>query len=104
MEQDERVIIGFDDAKFTLGQLVATPPALDALAKAEQSIAQFVERHLRGDWGQLTTDDWKLNDLALNKEKPSRILSAYELKTGVKIWIITEWDRSVTTVLLPEDY
>jgi len=104
MEQDERVIIGFDDAKFTLGQLVATPPALDALAKAEQSIAEFVQRHIRGDWGQLTKGDWRLNDQALDRENPTRILSAYLLKTGVKIWIITEWDRSVTTVLLPEDY
>jgi hypothetical protein len=59
-------------------------------------------RHARGDWGDLSSEDKLANKRAL--EEGTRLLSAYHLKTGQKIWIITEWDRSATTVLLPEEY
>ena len=87
---------------FQLGQLVGTPGALDALADADQDPAELLHRHITGDWGDLDDEDKKENELSV--EEGFRILSAYKLDTGVKIWVITEWDRSVTTILLPEDY
>ena len=87
-------------AKFPLGQLVATPGALANLS--HQDITAALARHLQGDWGDLDTDDRSTNDQAL--VEGSRLLSAYHAVNGTKFWIISEWDRSVTTVLLPEDY
>lgn len=89
--------------KFRLGQLVATPGALRALEKAGQSAVGFVTRHAAGDWGDVPPEDAAANEAALRDGE--RIISAYQLpKTEQRIWIITEWDRSVTTVLLPEEY
>jgi hypothetical protein len=87
-------------AKFQLGQIVATPNALDHLT--QDDIRSGIIRHQSGDWGDLDADDRKENDLAL--ERGTRLLSAYQASNGVKFWIITEADRSSTTVLLPEDY
>lgn len=84
----------------SLGQLCATPAAL-ALLSAED-IQSSLARHSRGDWGDVCAEDKQLNDMAMLSG--TRILSAYKTKAGVKFWIITEADRSVTTVLLPEDY
>jgi hypothetical protein len=88
--------------KFTLGKTVATPGALDALSKNSQTYQEFLNRHVSGDWGDLGTEDKVENELSLLE--PFRIFSVYHLKDGTKIWIITEADRSVTTVLLPEEY
>jgi hypothetical protein len=85
-----------------LGQIVPTPGAIDALAKASQSGAGLIDRHRRGDWGEVDSGDWALNDQAL--KDGDRVLSAYRLRDGTKIWIITESDRSVTTLLLPDEY
>jgi hypothetical protein len=85
-----------------LGRLVSTPAALEALAKAGQNGAELIKRHRRGDWGELDPDDRAANDRALING--DRVLSAYRLKDGIKIWIITESDRSVTTLLLPDEY
>jgi hypothetical protein len=85
-----------------VGRMVATPGALKALGEAEQTPLEFLSRHMNGDWGEVCQEDWAENDLSVREG--FRILSAYTLKTGVKIWIITEADRSATTVLLPEDY
>ena len=87
-------------AKFQLGQLVATPNALDHLT--QDDIRSGIIRHQSGDWGDLDADDRKENDLSL--EKGFRLLSVYHASNGVKFWIITEADKSSTTVLLPEDY
>ena len=87
-------------AKFQLGQIVATPNALDHLTQDE--IRSGIIRHQSGDWGDLDADDRKENDLAL--ERGTRLLSAYQAGNGVKFWIITEGDKSSTTVLMPEDY
>jgi len=87
---------------FPLGQIVATPAALNALEKAGQNGAEFLDRHAMGDWGDMCDDDRKANDEALIIGE--RLLSAYKLKDETKIWIITERDRSVTTILLPGDY
>jgi hypothetical protein len=85
-----------------LGQVVATPGALDALAKAGQSEQEFLDRHRTGDWGIVDSDDWAANDHAITDG--DRVHSAYLLKDQTKIWIITESDRSVTTLLLPDEY
>jgi hypothetical protein len=87
---------------FTLGQIVATPGALQALETASNSASEFLVRHALGDWGDLCPEDKTANDEALADDL--RLLSAYRLSDGTKIWIITECNRSVTTVLLPQEY
>lgn len=87
---------------FALGQVVSTPGALEALEQAGQSPVELLNRHVTGDWGTLDEEDKRENDLSV--QKGYRILSAYILRTGVKVWIITEYDRSVTTFLLPSEY
>lgn len=87
---------------FPLGQIVATPGALAALAEAGQEPLEFLARHVRGDWGEVPPEDAAENELGL--KQGYRLLSAYTLRTGQKLWIITEWDRSATTLLRPEDY
>ncbi|QCX49686.1 hypothetical protein [Ralstonia pseudosolanacearum] len=90
--------------RLPLGQLVATPAAVAALTAAGVSVFKLLNRHARGDWGELSDEDRQQNDLAAVTGQ--RVLSSYPLETGQKIWIITEGDSGhrVTTVLLPEDY
>jgi hypothetical protein len=88
--------------KFRLGKLVATPGALAALTEAGQSPMAFVARHLQGDGGDCSKEDWQANENALRDE--ARIFSVYRTAKGVKLWVITEADRSSTCVLLPEEY
>ena len=93
--------------RFRLGQTVATPAALEAIQQAGQSPAEFLDRHVRGDWANLSADDRALNDEAV--QDGSRILSAYVTRAGEKIWVITEatddrGHRSATTILLPDEY
>jgi hypothetical protein len=85
-----------------LGRIVATPEALKAIEEAGQSPADLLDRHRQGDWGEVEGDDWTRNDDAL--EDGTRILSAYRTKANVRIWIITEADRSSTCLLLPDEY
>jgi len=85
-----------------LGQVVATPAALDAVSAANDSVLGYLVRHCSGDWGDVDAEDGKANDDAT--WDGGRVLSVYKLKSGETIWIITEADRSVTTVLLPSDY
>ena len=87
---------------FPLGQVVATPGALRALERSEQSPWEFLERHCGCDWGEMGADDRAANDSAVLQEV--RLLSAYRLAGGDTLWIITEADRSATTLLLPEEY
>lgn len=87
---------------FQLGHVVATPAAVDALATAGAVPTPYLQRHRTGDWGNLEPADIAENARAVHQRE--RILSAYLLPTGTPIWIITEADRSVTTVLLPTDY
>jgi hypothetical protein len=89
-------------AKFTLGKLVATPGALEALATSGENAAKYISRHVAGDFGDIDQEDKRLNDEAI--EQGERILSAYVLKTDERIWIITEADRSSTCILLPSEY
>ena len=87
---------------FACGQLLATPAALDLLHQRGLSPLSLLARHLRGDWGDLGADDAQANDQALTSG--GRLLSRYDLPGSGSVWVITEADRSVTTVLLPEDY
>jgi hypothetical protein len=89
-------------AKFNLGQLVATPGALSALEEAGQDAIEFVSRHASGDWGDLSEDDRNENEFSL--AHGLRLLSTFTLKNGDKLWIISEADRSSTTLLLPNEY
>lgn len=88
--------------RFTLGQVVATPGALDALEEAGQVPQEFLHRHIVGDWGDLDEEDRQTNERAVHGG--DRIFSAYHTKNGTKVWVITEYDRSVTTLLLPSEY
>lgn len=88
--------------KFSLGQIVATPVALRALQEAGQSPEFFLSKHVSGDWGEVCDEDKQANDQAL--VDGSRLLSAYRTLRGVRIWIITEADRSSTCCLLPSEY
>jgi len=87
---------------FPLGQVVATPGAIAALEQAQQTPIELIRRHVTGDWGDLAEDDRQENELSL--KEGYRILSAYVMENGVKVWIITESDRSATTILLPSEY
>lgn len=87
---------------FALGRLVATPGALAALEANASGSTEYLERHVRGDWGDLCEEDQQANTEAV--EVGLRILSAYRLPDGTKLWVITEADRSATTLLLPEEY
>ena len=89
-------------ALFKLGQVVATPGALEALEEAGQKPAEFLYRHVTGDWDNLDPYDRQANEQAV--KQGLRVFSAYQTNQGVKIWVITEWDRSVTTLLLPSEY
>jgi phosphatidylglycerophosphatase A len=90
------------DGLFPLGRVVATPGALQAFDKTGESLIAYLSRHLHGDWGDLTDDDKQANIEAL--ACGTRILSAYHLIDGTKIWIITEADRNSTCILLPSEY
>jgi len=87
---------------FNLGQIVGTPGALIAMEEEEQHPIELLVRHVTGDWGDLEDEDKKENELSV--KEGFRILSAYNLETGVRVWVITEWDRSATTILLPNEY
>ena len=91
-----------DEPLFPLGYIVATPGALDALARANQSPQEFLNRHVTGEWGELGEEDKAENNYSL--KHGFRILSSYKTAAGEKLWLITESDRSLTTLLQPEEY
>ena len=86
--------------RFPVGEIVFTQGAVAELPQAEA--IKGLLRHLAGDWGELDEHDWKQNEAAL--EHGFRLFSSYATPTGTKFWIITEHDRSATTILLPEEY
>jgi hypothetical protein len=93
--------------KFSLGQIVATPACLRAMERSGDIPDPFLSQHTRGEWGTVNAEDQRANDRAL--EDGSRIFSAYKLRDGTKIWIITEavgddGMRASTCLLLPDDY
>jgi hypothetical protein len=92
----------FKPGKFELGVCLATPGARDAMSEAGHVPPEFLLRHKHGDWGELGDEDKRANEAALRSG--GRLLSAYRTRLDAKLWVITEWDRSATTLLLPEDY
>ncbi len=90
------------EARFELGVCVSTPGALEVLGLAGISPLSLLQRHAGGDWGEVDAHDRRANNRAL--KDGTRLLSAYTLPSGVKVWIITEADRSSTCILLPEEY
>jgi hypothetical protein len=95
-------------AKFSLGRVVATPGALAALENAGQSAEHFLSLHASGAWGDLDREDRDSNERAIAHEGDpdvqERVLSGYVTCLGVTLWIITEHDRSATTILMPDEY
>lgn len=89
-------------ARFRPGHIVATPGFMAAVQADETDARQFITRHLSGDWGDVCEEDRAANDAAL--KDGDRLLSSYETNGGTKFWIITEADRSATTLLLPSEY
>ncbi len=87
---------------FSLGMVVATPGAIAAADAANDVLMRYVARHVAGEWGDLPPEDVRANARAL--KDGSRLLSAYHLHDGTKIWIWTEADRSSTCVMLPSEY
>ncbi len=87
---------------FALGRVHCTPGACEAFEIADQHYPDFVHRHVRGDWGELEDQDILENEYSL--AEGYRLVSRYILETGAIIYIITESDRSMTTVLLPLEY
>jgi hypothetical protein len=87
---------------FALGQVVATPGALNAMTDLNTIPLDLIHRHVTGDWGDLGAEDQEQNLLAIRAGL--RIFSNYKIGTTTKIWIITEADRSSTTLLLPDEY
>ena len=101
-------MISISKPKFSLGQVVATPAALEALKESGQSAWDFIARHASGnDWGDVCPADAEANEQSLIDG--SRLLSVYSTTKGEKLWVITEaaddrGNRSATTILLPSDY
>ena len=89
-------------ALFPLGRCVGTPGAIKALGDAGQSYTQFLRLHQAGFWGDLCPEDMQANEEAV--QHGGRIFSAYRTSLGTKLWVITESDRSATTILLPSEY
>ena len=87
--------------RFSLGQTVATPGAMELLDRDGVSFITLLMRHARGDFGDLDDEDRQINEDAVREG--FRVLSSYELESG-KVWVITEYDRSATTILLPSEY
>jgi hypothetical protein len=86
----------------SLGEIAATSGPMEAFEIMDGYPARFIRRHVRGDWGNVCEDDAKENDFSV--KNGFRIFSVYRLSDDTKIWIITEADRSATTVLLPSEY
>jgi hypothetical protein len=88
------------NSSLILGQVVATRGAIAVVG--QQDIMEALARHVQGDWGEVSPEDWQENDISV--ANGYRVLSAYRTTSGTKFWIITEADRSATTVLLPDEY
>jgi hypothetical protein len=87
---------------FPVGQIVATPGALALLDRANRTPIEFLSRHLRGDWGDLCPEDKTENELSL--KHGFRLMSSYRVTENENVWVITEADRAITTLLLPSEY
>ena len=91
------------ERRFATGQLVMTREVHDLIEQGRLDAACYIARHLKGDWGDVNDRDWQANDTAL-KRGDDRLFSSYDVAPDLTLWIITEWDRSATTLMLPSDY
>jgi len=96
----------FNKPLFDLGKLAVTRGVHEVILQEGFSPLGILIRHQSGDWGEICQEDWALNNKSLNPdpEERGRLFSSYTTPGGTRIWIITEWDRSVTTLLLPDEY
>ncbi|MBN9421850.1 MAG: hypothetical protein BGO63_10395 [Candidatus Accumulibacter sp. 66-26] len=92
-----------EQARFPSGQILMTVGIDELVRRGRINPTPYLLRHLAGDWGDLSDHDRQLNDAAL-KSGADRLFSSYQITPDLKLWIITEWDRSVTTLLLPSEY
>lgn len=88
---------------FELGKITMTPSAITIIAGFKVAIGDLLDRHQRGDYGEVSERDWRENTLALLPESVERVMSVYNVGTE-KLWIITDPDRNVTTLLTEEDF
>lgn len=108
MESDKTlppIVINSSSHRFSLGSLLITPAARTLLIENNADPSQYLQRHATGDWGEVCEEDHQQNDFGVSHR--NRLMSVYYLVPGQedsRIWIITEGDRSYTTILLPEDY
>ena len=98
---NEKNTLLIPQAKFSLGSVCLARIASETLPPRE--VFRALARHAQGDWGDLCREDHERNNQALQSGE-ERLFSSYHTEDGTKFWIITEWDRSVTTVLLPDEY
>jgi len=89
-------------SRFPLGQMVMTKGVVDLVDKGRLDFLSLLRRHAQCDWGDLCDEDKAQNDFALLSER--RLLSCYRMTPEQSVYIITEWDRSYTTILLPSEY
>ncbi|MGB3288570.1 MAG: hypothetical protein WBA83_04795 [Burkholderiaceae bacterium] len=89
--------------RFSPGQLILTAGVDELVQQGRLNPSMYLRRHLGGDWGDLFGGDSQLNDAALASGQ-DRLFSSYQVAPDLRLWIITEWDRSVTTLLLPSEY
>lgn len=89
--------------RFPMGHLVMTRAVANLIEQGRLDPAPFITRHIKADWGDLSDHDWAANDRAVRSGE-DRLFSSYDIGPVLKLWIITEWDRSVTTLMLPSDY
>ncbi len=87
---------------FELGQTLITPGAEEVLRCCPLTIQSLLTRHVTGDWSEMCQADQAENRFSVSR--PLRVFSSYKLVGQLKIWVITEADRSATTILLPEEY
>ena len=90
-------------SRFPTGQLVMTAGVDELVRQGRLNPSSYLRRHFSADWGDLDESDRRSNDVALQSGQ-DRLFSSYQVADDLKLWIITEWDRSVTTLLLPDEY
>jgi hypothetical protein len=103
MAHEKLLISCFTQARFSPGQVVMTPGVDELVQQGRLDLSAYLRRHLGGDWGDLDDEDRRQNEAALQSGE-DRLFSSYDVAPDLKLWIITEWDRSVTTLLLPSEY
>jgi len=99
----QTIVIRPPKARFSPGQVVMTVGVNALIRQSQLNPIVYLHRHLAGDWGELSESDKRQNDAAVRSGQ-DRILSSYQVASDLQLWIITEEDRSVTTLLLPDEY